>query len=277
MRGGTLLASIATRDGLVICGDRLVGGSGPGPDGEILRIPERDREAAKIHPLGRSVVFGLVGFPWQVRGGRTVFDAEKLTKKYFNRPHVDPKDFPELVDGFKAYLGERFWASTLAGLGVDEYPDPVPREDHVVFELPFWVMEAQRIYSYYSVRLRYEREPEPAVDVGATVHRFDDAAAANVKVFGGCDVCHELAGGTNPDFDGERAHRLAGTLSGTPPRATDVSGEEGAQFLEWIIRLEGEKGPSITGESARVSRSTDCCILDRESRFRWLWRGAPSG
>jgi hypothetical protein len=251
-RGGTLILAIPVREGLVLCGDRLIS------DNAGVRVAEE----TKIRPIGTKGAFvltGTVGLDLSTTPRTVLFDANELTEKYLKGRDIDKVDW----DDYCRVLGDAF-KNALERVPFDQWP-PSRRGTESVFQVLVFYVDAQHDLQGRYVRLEYLKQQPPQIDLSFQVmvkEQFDRALPIPI---GNQKVYKELKAGHSPDFDDLRRSAIVQRfIKGTEPSAQATS-DDAIKFSRIIIEATSTEAKLLPGRAEPVGPDCDCFVLDRHA------------
>jgi len=251
-RGGTLILAIPVREGLVLCGDRLI------TDNNGVRVAEE----TKIRPLGTSGAFvltGTVGLDLSTTPRTVLFDANELTEKYLKGRDLGSVDW----DDYRRVLSHAF-QNALERVPFDQWPASRWGTESLFQVLVFYVDPQHHLQGRY-IRLEYLKQQPPKIELSFRVmvkEQFDRALPIPI---GNQKVYNELKAGHSPDFDEFRRSAIVQRfIKGTEPSAQATS-NDAITFSRIIIEATSSEAKLLPGREEPVGPDCDCFVLDRRS------------
>jgi len=251
---GTLVVTVPTRDGLVICADKR----------RWNKVQGGIDDDTKVFRIGKKALFAIAGHRSILSAidYTVLFDVADTPKSFFHQH--PPERIEELWDDLQDAMIGAYRSHLERGLPPfsTEYLPP----DGTLYLVMFYYVIGDDI-RVKKIRATYSEVPQPAISTQVEDHT--KRAMHSAEVEGQSEVVAELREGTNPGFDRARDDPLFNRLKrGVDPG--ELSKSDGVAAARKIIdttsrlrHLLAAPGPTM------VSPSCDCGLLN-VSGFTWM-------
>lgn len=251
---GTLVVTVPTRNGLVICADKR----------KWNKVQGGIDDDTKVFQIGRNAAFAIAGHRsiLSEKDYAVLFDVADAPMVFF-RQHP-----AERIEGLWDNLQEAIVGAYRVHLerGGPPFTTEYLPPDRTLFLAMFYYVIGGEI-RVKKIRATYSEVPQPAISTRLEDH--SKVAIHLAQVEGQGEVVAELREGTNPNFNAMRSDALFQRLTrGVQP--SELSSAEGLQAARRIIEatsrlrhLLSAPGPTM------VSPSCDCGVLSPQNGFAW--------
>jgi hypothetical protein len=250
-RGGTLILAIPVREGLVLCGDRWI------TDQTGAHVGEE----TKIKPVGERaavVMSGRVGLDLKTNPPTVLFDAHQLTEQFLKDKDVETADWEQ----YQATLRDALQGA-LEQLPFERWPESRWGNQSFLQVLIFYIDRARQLQGVY-VRLQYQRQQPPMIDVSMTRMIREQFAHALPIPIGNQRVYREIESGHAPAFDDlRRSSFIQRFIRGTLP-VDSATSSEAISFARIVIRATSTRARLLPGPYEPVGPDCDCFVLSKD-------------
>jgi hypothetical protein len=251
---GTLIVTLPCKQGVVVCSDKSLSDA----DGMVRRTE------IKVRPLGTHATFTVTNLVQA-----DALDGGPRFEPLVSMPAFFRSKNPRYIAKHRLAL-EKMLRESLEATYNGRVAPGVPPE-HVESQVLVWHVDTEKNIHGFRVELAFDgSQQKPAKS------RISDINLNLPSLTGHTDPFAAIWSRTHPELnqyrDDERFARMGNTAEQWQKLDAAVVAETGS----FIIRACSESQPISTPGIQDISSESDCCILDRETGFRWLIGGPPA-
>ncbi len=253
---GTLVLTVPTKEGLVVCADKR----------RYNEIQGATDDEVKVFRLGKGAGFAVSGA--RAILSRTdfskLFDATDVVVKYFADKDIS-NGIEKYWDELQVTIKQEYLKYRAAG-GPD-WEAPVLLPDYRLYVLIFFYLDEANRIQVMKVEFRYKKEPPTLLDV--VRYRTTEVSLKSAQAEGQGEVVGEIIRGQDARFSDLRSNHLIKRFKAGENPAT-ISVNDALKFAKKLVQATNERNHLISNIPTLVSQNSDCAIMSYKEGFKWL-------
>jgi hypothetical protein len=255
---GTIVAAVATKEGLLIAADRRTSDQVHGVLDNKTKIIRLLRTTA-FSSTGTSKFHFMDRASGEDRG--KAFDADEIVANYFDNINFENTD--DFWKGLTRTLRNDF-KGFLSHIAYDDWPESGDiAHNNEVFQLVFLYVDENGVIGITDIQFCYIKGQPPTIKFMKGQYASENFKRVDPYVAGNTNVFFEVRDGTDGRFDDIRTDQSVMRLWKGLPDVETVSVEEAETFCRKLIKATSEC-------DLFVGPTYDAAILNHQDEFRWL-------
>lgn len=264
---GTLIVTVLTKEGLVICGDKR---SYDELRGDIDNIDKITSLAPNIVATSTGTVRFYEIHTDYVKNTKTlklVYDADDIVKEYFLKNKFENKR--AFWDGLEDKLGEGF-QKFLSQTSPAFWPKSAEPPNYTLYQLIFFYLEDKGEIKSFCVQFMYKKEKPSLLQVKDKEIDQEAIQKLSPTAFGNTAIYDELYIGKDQRFNDVRADKIIKHFIKDKPSADKIEVKEAVDFSGRLITISSERTHLIENTTYHIGPTYDCALLSYKEGFKWL-------
>lgn len=259
---GTLVVSIPTVDGLVICADKRSYDSVRGDLDNNQKIIQIDKYSS----------FVITGTPLYLskKNYDTLFSAEKVILDYLKFHSIDEENIIESLGQHICYIFDNF----IKKQKFEEWPLSDEESNYELFQVCFFTFsKTYNCFKYPAFKFIYQKKyPEPILAFQPLIYRNEDSTLITPLIFGNLKVYNKIKTENDFRFKVYKDEPLIKKFLLNNTTKVSVTLDETIKFCKLFFYINYKMTPLIDNSNHHIGPTVDMALINPQNGFKWIYQ-----